>query len=427
MGSKRFRNRPDARLQAAGAALGHDDIGHEAPHDEEPRSSRFRALVIAVFLIALAGVSGVGGGWFFDHIENPAVEAFRPTVIIGDGVYGPDRMAWIPGGEFLMGSDSKLATDDERPTHHVRVHGFWMDRTHVTNAQFRAFVEATGYVTTAERKPEWEDLKDQLPPGAPRPPEEAMVPGAMVFVGTPTQVRLDNVAQWWRFVPGADWRHPSGPASSITGKDDHPVVQVSYRDAQAYAAWVGKRLPTEAEWEFAARGGLDQATYSWGNEFKPDGQPMANFWDVDSQGHFPVVSPKAGGATGTLPVGSFPANGYGLFDMTGNAWQWVSDRYRADYFQQEVDRYGDQVIDDPQGPADSWDPADALAPANAPKQVIRGGSFLCNSDYCLSYRPSARRGNDPLNPMSHVGFRLVEDAPPPDTMAEFKSGVTAGS
>ena len=314
-------------------------------------------------------------------------------------------MVWIPAGEFLMGSDHELARPNERPTHRVRVAGFWMDRTHVTNAEFAEFVKATGYVTTAERKPDWETLRVQVPEGTPKPPDSAMVAGAMVFVGTESPVSLDDWSQWWRYVPGADWRHPQGPGSNIEGKEQHPVVQVSYEDAQAYARWAGKRLPTEAEWEYAARGGLEQATYAWGDEYVLNGQTMANTWDTKTR-PFPVVNAKAGGATGTSRVRTFPANGYGLYDMTGNAWQWVADWYRMDYFQQ---LQGQGVIDDPHGPADSYDPEDRMTPPHAPKRVTRGGSFLCNVDYCLSYRPSARRGNDPYNPMSHIGFRLVLD------------------
>ncbi len=373
---------------------------------------------------ATAGIAGYAiAAWL--GVSQPAAmravstqSAPRPTVIIGDGVRGPRDMAWIPGGEFLMGSDHKLAQPNERPTHKVRVHGFWMDRTHVTNAQFRAFVGATGYVTTAERKPDWESLRVQLPEGTARPPDEALVPGAMVFIGTEQPVDLRDVSRWWTFVPGANWRAPRGPGSSIDGNDNHPVVQVSYDDALAYAKWAGKRLPTEAEWEFAARGGLEQATYAWGEEYQPGGQPMANVWEPATQGRFPVVSPNAGGAVGTLRVGTFPPNGYGLVDMTGNAWQWTADWYRSDFFQRQKQRFGSTVIADPRGPEDSWDMEDQLAIPSAPRRVIRGGSFLCNSDYCLSYRPSARRGNDPFNSMNHIGFRLVTDATPaPATVA----------
>ncbi|HWK62894.1 MAG TPA: formylglycine-generating enzyme family protein [Eoetvoesiella sp.] len=339
-----------------------------------------------------------------------------PTVIIGDGVSAPKDMAWIPGGVFQMGSDSKLAQRNERPEHPVRVHGFWMDVTDVTNDEFAEFVKQTGYVTTAEKKPDWDTIRVQLPPGTPKPPDSVLVPGAMVFVGTRAPVNLADYSQWWRYVPGADWRHPQGPGSSIEGKGNHPVVQVSYEDALAYAKWAGKRLPTEAEWEFAARGGLNQATYAWGNELAPDGQQQANYWD-SKQGAFPVVSPKAGGAHGTMPVGTFPPNGYGLSDMTGNAWQWVSDWYSSDYFAKQAALAKNGPIDNPQGPAKSFDPSEPGMPVNAPKRVIRGGSFLCNESYCLSYRPSARRGSDPASPMSHVGFRLVKDAPAPRQVA----------
>jgi sulfatase modifying factor 1 len=382
----------------------------------KPGAWRTRGPWLLAGVAASAGLAGFAlTSWLTGSpsAANAGVGQVLPvTVMIGDGVNGPRDMAWIPGGEFLMGSDHKLAQPNERPTHRVRVRGFCMDRTHVTNAQFRAFVTATGYVTTAERKPDWESLRVQLPAGTPRPPDEALVPGALVFIGTAAPVDLRDLSQWWTFVPGANWRAPLGPGSDIAGKDDHPVVQVSHEDVLAYARWVGKRLPTEAEWEFAARGGLEQATYAWGEEYQPGGKMMANVWEPGTQGRFPVVSPKAGGAAGTLRVGTFPPYGYGLVDMTGNAWQWTADWYRSDYFQLQKQQSGDAVIADPRGPADSWDPDDRLAIANAPRRVIRGGSFLCNEAYCLSYRPSARRGNDPFNPMNHIGFRLVSDAPP---------------
>jgi sulfatase modifying factor 1 len=318
-------------------------------------------------------------------------------------------MVWIPGGEFLMGSASKLARPNEQPVFKAKVDGFWMDATDVTNAQFADFVRATGYVTTAEQKPDWESLRVQLPPGTTKAADSALVPGAMVFTGTTQPVPLDDWSRWWSFVPGADWRHPNGPHSNIDGKDDYPVVQVSWSDAQAYANWasslnkMAKRLPTEAEWEFAARGGLEQADFVWGKEATPGGRKLANIFPV--QGQFPVVNAQYKAQPDTSKVKSYPANGYGLYDMTGNVWQWTADRYRADRFQQLS--HSTAMVTNPHGPTDSFDPDDPTAPTDAPKQVIRGGSFLCDESYCLSFRPSARRGADPANPMSHIGFRLV--------------------
>lgn len=358
-------------------------------------------LKIGLAVAAVLAAAGAVGAYVTGGPESASTVT---QVKIGDGKSGPVGMAWIPGSEFLMGNEHKLSQPNERPAHKVRVSGFWMDRHDVTNAEFRRFVQATGYVTTAEQKPRWEDLQPQLPPGTPRPDDSVLVPGAMVFIGTASEVSLRDYSRWWRFVPGANWRHPEGPGSSVEGKDEHPVVQVSYEDAQAYAKWAGKRLPTEAEWEFAARGGLAQATYSWGNELSPQGQPMANIWDTQQQQPFPVVKDEKI-QVGTTPVGSFPANGYGLYDMAGNVWQWTADWYRADAF--VVQAQYRQPPTDPAGPADSFDPDDGNVPAAAPKRVTRGGSFLCSDTYCISYRASARRGTDPLNGMSHLGFRTV--------------------
>lgn len=359
--------------------------------------NRFKSIIHVVLFISMMLLS-----FYFIYIFF--VPPKITQVIIGDSVHGLKDMVWISGGEFLMGSDSSLAKSNERPAHKVRVNGFWMDRTDVTNAQFAAFVKATGYVTTAERKPDWETLKVQLSPDVPKPDDSKLVPGAMVFVGTKEPVPLDDHFRWWRFIPGADWRHPQGPSSNIIGKEDHPVVQVSYEDALTYAKWVGKRLPTEAEWEFAARGGLKQANYSWGDEFKLKGQAMANTF---AGKQFPVLDPLYQNKIGTTKVASYPANGYGLYDMAGNVWQWVADWYRADAFAEEAKQ--SFVIHNPKGPKDSFDPDDLYALGHAPKRVIRGGSFLCDPNFCMSYRPSARRGVDPFNPMSHIGFRLVKE------------------
>jgi sulfatase modifying factor 1 len=369
-----------------------------------------RGLLIGGILgLSLAG--GVAAMLAWPEPQSATV----PVVVMGDGVSTPKDMAWVPSGAFLMGSDSDLAQANERPAHSVKVQGFWMDIHHVTNDQFAEFVHQTGYVTTAEKKPDWDTISVQLPPGTPKPPDHVLVAGAMVFVGTSGPANLADYLQWWRYTPGANWRHPQGPGSSIEGKGDHPVVQVSYEDALAYAQWAQKRLPTEAEWEFAARGGLEQATYVWGDELLAGGLQQANYWD-SKQRSFPVVSPEAGGAAGTMPAGTFPPNGYGLFDMTGNAWQWVNDWYGADYFAVQA-RAVKSPIDNPKGPEKAFDPSEPGVPVNAPKRVIRGGSFLCNESYCLSYRPSARRGSDPYSSMSHVGFRLVKDAPAPKLVA----------
>ena len=312
-------------------------------------------------------------------------------------------MVWVPGGDFTMGTDEKESYAPERPAHHVRVDGFWMDVTEVTNADFAKFVEATGYVTIAERKPDWEELKKQLPPGTERPSDDVLVPGSLVFSKPPGPVSLGNVGNWWQWTPGANWRAPNGPGSNIEGREKYPVVQVSWDDAVAYAKWAGKRLPTEAEWEFAARGGLEDKRYSWGSELKPDGKWVANIFE----GKFPYEDTAADGFAGLSPVRSYPPNGYGLYDMIGNTWEWCSDWYRADYYQALVKV---SLTSNPQGPSESLDPEEP----DQPKRVTKGGSFLCSDHYCINYRPAARRGTATDTGMSHVGFRCVTTGKAPE-------------
>ncbi|MHB1559900.1 MAG: formylglycine-generating enzyme family protein [Isosphaeraceae bacterium] len=311
----------------------------------------------------------------------------------------PEGMVWIPGGEFVMGTDDASAWPEEKPAHRVRVDGFWLDRTEVTNAAFRRFVETTGYVTTAEKPPSLDDIMSQVAPGTPPPDPDSLVPGSLVFTPPAGEVDLRDFSQWWAWVPGANWRHPEGPSSSIGGRDDHPVVHVSWDDAVAYARWAGKRLPTEAQWEFAARGGLDGRPYVWGDEPPSDRHLPANIW----QGRFPAVNTAEDGFARTAPVGRFSANGYGLHDMAGNAWEWCSDWFDRDLYRRRA-RSGTAV--NPIGPEHSNDP---LHPFEL-RRVQRGGSFLCNDSYCSRYRPSARQGSTPDTGMSHVGFRCAISA-----------------
>jgi formylglycine-generating enzyme len=263
----------------------------------------------------------------------------------------PPGTVWIPEGTFLMGTNDKQSFPNERPAHLVQVQGFWMDEHDVTNAEFSKFVEATGYVTTAERKIDWEELKKEVPPGTPKPDDSALAAGALVFTPVAGPVPLNDLSAWWRWVRGANLRHPEALESPIQGRENHPVVQVSWYDALAYAQWTGKRLPTEAEWEFAARGGLESKRYVWGDEFKPGGKHMAN----TRQGLFPVTNTTEDGFVGTSPVGSFSANGYGIYDMAGNVWRWCSDWYRVDT---HIEAASKNVCRDPRGPTESYDPGD---------------------------------------------------------------------
>jgi sulfatase modifying factor 1 len=332
-----------------------------------------------------AGGTGIGGA-----ASQPAAGEGRTH----------EGMVWIPGGEFLMGSTDHLARVDESPVHSVRVDGFWMDTTEVTIAQFARFVAATGYKTVAERPVDWEAMKLQLPPGTPKPPDEQLRPGSLVFVPPAGPVDLRFVEQWWRWTNGADWRHPEGPASSIAGREQHPVVHVAFEDALAYAKWAGKRLPTEAEWECAARGGLRGKVNVWGDEGVDPNR--CNYF----QGHFPDHNTSEDGFATAAPVKSFPPNAFGLYDMAGNVWEWCADLYHERAYRMEVGSTDTpRVAENPSGPATCFD---SRRPDEKTLRVIRGGSFLCNDSYCASYRPSARMATSPDTSLRHVGFRCVE-------------------
>ncbi len=298
------------------------------------------------------------------------------------GQSGTNGMVWIPAGTFLMGAEDGQA--DEKPVHRVTVEGFWMDQTEVTNEEFEKFTKATGHVTTAERKPEAKDFPDA--------PPDKLVPGSIAFTPPPGEVPLENHFIWWSYVPGASWRHPEGPNSDLKDRAKHPVVHISWFDAQAYAQWAGKRLPTEAEWEYASRGGREQEPFMWGRDQVPDGKWRANIW----QGRFPNENAQTDGFRVTAPVGSYTTNGYGLFDMAGNVWEWCFDWYLPDYYENSPPR-------NPRGPDTSFDPNEP----GVPKRVQRGGSYLCADSYCKGYRPSARMKTSPDTSLSHAGFRCA--------------------
>lgn len=349
-------------------------------------SSRFRLYACLFFTSGFA---------LFPLACTNSSRADVPSHAGDPGKDGPPGMVWIPGGKFIMGTDSDpRRRADESPAHPVEVDGFWMDSTEVTNAEFAAFVKATGYVTTAEKPIDWEEMKKQVPEGTPRPPDDALQPGSMVFTPTDHPVDLNNYYNWWTWVHGADWRHPQGPQSNIDGKDNYPVVQVSWDDAVAYCKWAGKRLPTEAEWEFAARGGLQNSIYAWGDD--SDIAAHANTWT----GNFPYENSAADGYAGAAPVASYPPNPYHLYDMAGNVWEWCSDWYRTDYYAQCAAR---GLVENPQGPAQPFDPTQPYSLT----RVKRGGSFLCNASYCSSYRVTARMASGFDTGEDHSGFRCV--------------------
>jgi formylglycine-generating enzyme required for sulfatase activity len=341
------------------------------------------------------------------HAETSESPTFAPTIPNKNSPPGktPEGMVWIPGGEFSMGAsvsgkgsaEMPMASNDSSPIHRVQVDGFWMDATPVTNEQFEKFVKATGYVTIAERKPTKEEY--------PTAPEENLIAGSVVFAPTDREVPLTDHYQWWSYVKDANWRHPLGPQSDIKGKEKYPVLHIAYPDAEAYAKWADKRLPTEAEFEFAARGGLSGKTYVWGDEIRPGGKWMANTW----QGKFPVKDAGEDGYAGIAPVKSFSPNGYGLYDMAGNVWEWCSDWYRPDYYKTLADQGG--VANNPQGPDSPLDPSEP----NEKKRVHRGGSFLCNDQYCSRYIVGTRGKGEVNTGTNHLGFRCIR---PPKNVAQ---------
>ena len=361
--------------------------------------------LVWLMLRSSSPIKGSSGGSSRASSSAPNAQPnFEATIVNSGAAPGslPNGMVYIPGGEFSMGAldptemvcGGDQPMDDARPLHRVYVDAFFMDATEVTNEQFEAFAKATGYVTIAERKPTHEEFPDA--------PVENLVAGSAVFSPPPVPVPLDNHYRWWSYVPGANWRHPNGPTSDLKGREKYPVVQIAYEDAAAYAKWAGKRLPTEAEFEFAARGGLTGKPYAWGDELKPGGKWPANIY----QGKFPQAGGDTGedGFRGLAPVARFPANGYGLFDVGGNVWEWTSDWYRADYYSTLAQEGG--VALNPKGPASSLDPSEP----DQPKRVQRGGSFLCTDQYCTRYMVGTRGKGEVRSASNHLGFRCVKDA-----------------
>lgn len=376
-------------------------------------SLRFTALAGLAALVLLSGAAAA-------QAAPPGPAA---TSAVPDKPW-PAGMVWIPGGQFTMGTDDDNSLRNERPAHRVQLDGFFMDEHDVTNAEFARFVEATGYVTIAERPVDWEELKSQVPPGTPKPPDEMLLPGSLAYTPPAGPVDLRDMQNWWTWTTGTDWKHPDGPDSSIEGRADFPVVQIAWDDAVAYAKWANKRLPTEAEWEYAARGGAKTNTrYWWGDEFQPaaaDGGPdgasaKPKFMCNAFTGDFPYNNTAADGFAGLSPVKSFPANGYGLYDMAGNVWQWTADIYRADAHAlsaEEASKTPGGCCLNPRGPLTSFNPVRDMP--ETLERVVKGGSFLCHVSYCESYRPTARRGTPPDTGTGHTGFRCAMSLPAAD-------------
>ena len=327
------------------------------------------------------------------RFANMALDTLSNTA----GNVSHEGMVFIKGGEFMMGASDSEGRPDEYPQHKVKLNGFWIDATEVTNAQFKKFADATGYITTAEIAPDWEEIKKQLPQGTPKPDDSVFVAASLVFTPPSHPVPFNDVSQWWSWKKGASWKHPQGEGSSIIGKDNLPVVQISWFDAMAYCKWAGKRLPTEAEWEYAARGGKENEKYFWGNEDIEAGKPKANTW----QGSFPNKNTDWDKFDRAAPVKSYKPNSYGLYDMAGNVWEWCADWYDENYFK----TVASVISSNPKGPSQSIDPMEPTVP----KKVVRGGSFLCNASYCKGYRLSSRMKTSPDTGLEHTGFRCVSD------------------
>jgi len=352
-----------------------------------------RPTLLALQLVLAGGLAGcrdkaevatLGGS----SVETGFVPAVRAEMSPG---LAPEGMAWVPGGRFWMGCDG-CNLPDAVPVHPVDVNGFWIDRTPVTNQEFERFIAATGYVTVAERRLDPKEFPDL--------PKERLEPGSIVFSPPKRDLPYLRSLDWWRWVPGANWRQPEGPGSDLRGRANHPVVHVTYEDADAYARWAGKRVPTEAEFEWAARGGLDRKRYAWGNDLKPGGRYVANIFE----GRFPTHNTAEDGYVGTSPVTAFPPNGFGLYDMGGNVWEWTSDWYRADWYARLA---AAGVARNPTGPPTSLDPSHP----DSPTRVIRGGSYLCSDQFCTRYLVGSRGRGEVSTGSSNLGFRLVRSSP----------------